>query len=170
LLRLPAGSKPTCALWERRNGRRRSGRAYLKSELTFLGASVPAIRRVTRAARAGLGELGHDDVVRLVDALWSRGIHECRMAGVELLQVEAVRLGHTDLAWLEGLIRTERTWALIDGLAVSVVGVLYERDRRVGKTLGAHRRGEPGRRLIASSDSLRTGEERVRAVSGHARI
>jgi 3-methyladenine DNA glycosylase AlkD len=65
-----------------------------------------------RDARAADWGLDHDGLVELVETLWRRGIHELRMAAVELL---------------EPLIRESRTWALVDGLAATVTGGLRER-------------------------------------------
>jgi len=97
---------------------------YLKSELTHLGASMPAIRRaVTEVARASR-ELPRAAVLRLVRALWSAPIHEHRMAAVELLALYAARLDPRDLRLVERFIRESKTWALVDPLAVVVAGGL----------------------------------------------
>lgn len=60
-------------------------KAYLKSELTHYGASVPAMRAAVRAAMAGI-TLGHDELVALVDALWAEPVHERRAAAIEVLE------------------------------------------------------------------------------------
>lgn len=110
-------------------------RAYLKSDLRHYGTSVPAIRgAVTSALRARPG-LSHDDVVALVDALWTAPVHERRMAAVEVLDLCSDRLGPRDAALLERLLRESRTWALVDGLAASVVGGLVERFPELGSVL-----------------------------------
>jgi 3-methyladenine DNA glycosylase AlkD len=100
---------------------------YLKSELAFLGASVPAIRRAARGVSRDHPETSRDDLVALVEELWSRGVHELRMVAVELLEVFVDRLGPDDVPWLESLVRGCRTWALLDGLSASVVGALLDR-------------------------------------------
>ncbi len=106
---------------------------YLKSELEHYGAGVPAVRKVARAASR---DLDHDEVVGVVEALWSRAVHECRLAAVELLDVHAPLLRPTDLALVERLLRGSRTWALVDGLAANVAGGLVERfPRQTGATL-----------------------------------
>ena len=108
---------------------------YLKSELQHFGASVPTIRRIAKAALADHPTLGHDDLVTLVAALWSRPVHECRMAAVEILDLGSELLHSDDIALVERLIRESRTWALVDGLAASVAGALVERDAELGATL-----------------------------------
>jgi 3-methyladenine DNA glycosylase AlkD len=116
--RLAGVSKPERAAHEK---------AYLRSDLRFLGASVPAIRSVATTIAA---ELAPDraGLLALVEALWARGVHECRMAAVELLSLATGQLCADDMVLLERLLRESRTWALVDGLAVSVIGPLVERE------------------------------------------
>jgi 3-methyladenine DNA glycosylase AlkD len=117
--RLQAGADPDRAAAER---------AYLKSDLTHLGVGVPATRRAVKATLRDHGPLDHDDLVAVVDELWSVPVHERRLAAVEVLTASTPRLSSADAAWLEELLRTCRTWALLDPLVIGVVGVLLERD------------------------------------------
>jgi 3-methyladenine DNA glycosylase AlkD len=110
-------------------------KAYLKSELRHYGTSVPAIRAVAKATTRQHPDLTHDELVALVDALWAVPVHERRMASVELLDFYCDRLGLGDAALLERLLRESCTWALVDGLAASVVGRLFERQPGLGATL-----------------------------------
>jgi len=107
-------------------------KTYLRSELQHYGTSVPVIRSIAKSVSARYPELGHDDLVVRVDALWSMRVHECRMVAVELLNLFVARLRCDDLALLERLLRDARTWALVDGLAASVVGPLVERHPELG--------------------------------------
>lgn len=98
-------------------------KAYLKSDLEFLGASVPTVRAAAkRLWRQIRDDTSHDDLLALVDALWLLPIHERRFAAVELLRFGLDRLGPDDLPLIEELIRTSRTWALVDPLATEVAG------------------------------------------------
>jgi len=106
--------------------RAESERAYLKSDLQFLGASVPAIRRVARTAGARYPVDEHDALVALVTALWTAGVHERRMLAVELLVMHSGCLRPEDLVLLERLLREARTWALVDSLAAQVVGPIVD--------------------------------------------
>jgi 3-methyladenine DNA glycosylase AlkD len=102
-------------------------RRYLKSELEHLGVSVPATRRCVRDWVRAHPTLDHDALVGLVTELWDQprpAIHERRLAAVELLEACRQRLSAGDLPLLERLLREARTWALLDGLSVSVVGEL----------------------------------------------
>ncbi|WP_125100320.1 DNA alkylation repair protein [Leucobacter chromiireducens] len=108
-------------------------RAYLKSELTHYGASVPQTRAAVSAALRGI-DLDRDQLLGIAAALWAppepgaRPVHERRAAAVELLERHTALLGVPDAALLERLLRESRTWALVDNLAASVVGPLVERD------------------------------------------
>jgi 3-methyladenine DNA glycosylase AlkD len=108
---------------------------YLKTDLLHYGASVPAIRNITKAAIPHHSDLRNDQLVSLVKALWARPVHECRMAAVELLDLHASLLRSGDIELIERLIRESKTWALVDGLAASVVGPLIERYPELGRTL-----------------------------------
>ncbi|HVM20684.1 MAG TPA: DNA alkylation repair protein, partial [Egibacteraceae bacterium] len=102
-------------------------KAYLRSDLMFLGASVPAIRRAAQELIDAHRPLSHDELVAVVEHLWRREVHECRMAAVELLAARLDLVGPDDVTLLERLLRESRTWALVDGLSVSVVGTLVRR-------------------------------------------
>ncbi len=108
---------------------------YLKSELHHYGVSVPAIRKIVKAALASGPALSHDDLVAVVVALWRRPVHECRMAAVELLDLCSDRLVAADIDLVERMIRQSRTWALVDGLAATVTGGLVERYPSLSTTL-----------------------------------
>ena len=110
-------------------------KAYLRSDLEHYGTTVPAIRAIAKSVGARYSELGHDDLIALVDALWSVPVHERRMAAVELLDLHVDRLQCDDMPLLERLLREARTWALVDGLAASVAGPLFERHPELGAVL-----------------------------------
>jgi len=110
-------------------------RAYLKSELRHYGVPVPAIRGVAKQVRRNRPELTHDQLVELVDALWREPVHERRMAAVELLDQFSSVLVVDDMDLVERLLREARTWALVDGLAASVVGALVEREPAAAEVL-----------------------------------
>jgi 3-methyladenine DNA glycosylase AlkD len=109
--------------------------AYLKSRLVHYGASVPSIRAVAKSVSAAHPGLRHDELGDLVVALWDEPVHERRMVVVELLDQYVDRLGPGDIELLERLLRESRTWALVDGLAASVVGPLVERYDELGSVL-----------------------------------
>jgi 3-methyladenine DNA glycosylase AlkD len=107
-------------------GRALKEKAYLKSDVDHFGTSVPAIRRAVKTWARAHRDLVHDDLIALVSVLWDRGVHECRMAAVELLDLHRDLLTTADLGLLEGWIRGSRTWALVDPLTVSIASGLAD--------------------------------------------
>ena len=101
-------------------------KAYLRSDLRHYGTTMPAMRQVVKDV-SRRHALGHDDVIALVEVLWSVPVHERRAASAELLEQLVDQLEPHDIELLERLLRESRTWALVDGLAASVVGPLVER-------------------------------------------
>jgi len=112
-----------------------SEKAYLKSDLEFAGTSVPVLRATVRSWCAGRPELGRADVIAVARALWSRPVHDCRMASVELLDARTGLLRAEDALLVEAMLRTARTWALVDSLAGHVMGKLAERYPELARTL-----------------------------------
>ncbi len=109
--------------------------AYLKSSMAFAGTPVPQTRRIIRAlVRAG-PPLTRGSLAGLAAALWQRPIHECRMAAVVVLADHQRLLAAADGAQIEAMIRQAGTWALVDGLAVWVMGPLAMREPALGATL-----------------------------------
>lgn len=100
---------------------------YLKSDLEHFGATVWEIRRITKGWVTAHPDITHDELMDLVEALWSRPVHECRMAAVMLLQFFPTLLRLDDLDTVESMIRGSRTWAYVDDLAVHVAGGLVSR-------------------------------------------
>jgi 3-methyladenine DNA glycosylase AlkD len=104
-----------------------SEKAYLKSDLAFLGLGIFEIgRRIKDLVRAN--PLEHDECLDLAEELWRRPIFEMRAAAVEVLSRREKMLSPADFAFLERLIRESRTWALVDGLAGDVAGAVVARD------------------------------------------
>jgi 3-methyladenine DNA glycosylase AlkD len=109
---------------------------YLKSSLVHFGTSMPSIRKIAVDVRRSTPDLDRGTLLALAERLWTRGVHECRMMAVELLDLFADRLLQEDLGGtIERFLREARTWAIVDGLAASVAGPLVERFPELGLTL-----------------------------------
>ncbi len=102
-----------------------SERAYLKSDLQFTGAGIPAIRTTTRTF-AREHPLRRRGLLALVCALWSKPLHERRAAASELFGRHEKLLSPDDLMLIEYLIRHSGSWAYVDALATDIVGTLIE--------------------------------------------
>ncbi|HQZ34064.1 MAG TPA: DNA alkylation repair protein [Ilumatobacteraceae bacterium] len=105
-----------------------SEKAYLKSELQFVGSGVPATRAIVKAWLQRHPDLDHDDLFAVADALWAHPVHECRQSAVELLVMRPRLITLLDVPWLYNTLRDSHTWALVDPLAGSTVADLAARD------------------------------------------
>ena len=102
-------------------------KAYLKSDLDFTGTLVSQTRAEVRRLAAELA-LDHDRLVELAAALWSKPVFERRLAAIMFLQRFPRLISVADLAFVERIVRESRTWALVDYVAVDVLGRLVEGD------------------------------------------
>ena len=102
-------------------------KAYLKSDLEFLGVGLPAMRQTVRALKRQHAGLDRQALLALVAILWSRPVFERRMMAVLLLEAFQSLLRPADMKLLERLIRQSKTWAFVDELAIAIVGPLVER-------------------------------------------
>ena len=101
---------------------------YLRSDLEFIGVTVPDLRRVVKGAVKGYPGLDRQAAVAWAVALWREPVHERRMAAVEVLRLARKHLRADDLATVEALIREARTWALVDFLAGDIAGPIALRE------------------------------------------
>jgi O-6-methylguanine DNA methyltransferase len=115
--------------------RAEGAKAYLKSDLDFLGVATPPLRAAARDWLREHPDLDHDALVGLAEALWAKPVHELRAFGIELLQARRDLLGSGDLDLLEDLLRRSRSWAYVDTIAIQIVGHLVERDARLNVRL-----------------------------------
>lgn len=109
--------------WERAE----AWEAQLGNGLSYYGASVGAVRGTIRDAGRRYPKLSHDDIMALSSELWAVPVFERRLAAVVLLQSNLRLLDNSDLTRLEGFVRSARLRALVDPLAVDVVGPMVER-------------------------------------------
>ena len=106
--------------------RARAERARLGSDLHFYGSTVGAVRGTIRDAGRRYPGLAHDDITALSAELWAVPVFERRLAAVVLLQSNVRLLDNSDLTRLEGFVRGARLRALVDPLALDVIGPLVE--------------------------------------------
>ena len=92
----------------------------------YYGASVGAVRGTVRDTLRRHPGMTHDDITALSSELWEVPVFERRLAGVVLLQSCVRLLTNTDLTRIEGFVRSARLGALVDPLAIDVVGPLIE--------------------------------------------
>lgn len=98
--------------------------AGLGSGHRYYGASVGAVRGTVRDTLRRHPGLTHDDITALSSELWDVPVFERRLAAVVLLQSSVRLLVNTDLTRIEAFVRSSRLGALVDPLAIDVVGPL----------------------------------------------
>ncbi|WP_424644274.1 DNA alkylation repair protein [Embleya sp. AB8] len=99
-------------------------RAYLKSDLDFLGVTVPVLRKTVTSAARARPEPTRAELLAWIDALWARPVHESHFAAIELLRIHLRVLTRADLPLVERLIRDSAGWVYVDTLAEKVAGPL----------------------------------------------
>lgn len=109
--------------------------AYLKSALEHYGTSVPDTRTAVKRLLRQHGDLGHDELLAIAVGLWEQPVHERRVAAIELLHARVDLLGPADVGLIERFVREADTWALVDPLAIYVMGTLAERHDELGAAL-----------------------------------
>jgi 3-methyladenine DNA glycosylase AlkD len=108
---------------------------YLKSELSFLGVTVPALRREAEAFVRAHAPLTRSELMPLTAALWQGEVYELRAVSVAILELEQQHLRGSDLPALIALIRQAKTWALVDWLSTKVMGPIITRQPATRKHL-----------------------------------
>lgn len=105
-------------------------RAYMKSEMPYLGVKAPALRRVCRAVFATHPLSGFAQWEATVRALWREAAYrEERYAAIELAGDRRYRACQTldALPLYEELIVTGAWWDYVDALAIHQIGDLLRR-------------------------------------------
>ena len=97
-------------------------KGYLKSDLEFLGATVPAVRKCAKKFAKENQDLSRKELLALVGEMWATGIHEVRSVAVALLDHFSSLLRSSDLSMIRNRIVDAAGWAHVDWLAVNVSG------------------------------------------------
>jgi 3-methyladenine DNA glycosylase AlkD len=103
-------------------------KAYLKSDLEFIGVAAKPLREAVRAFLADHPEVDRKVLVDLVLGLWQRPVFELKAVAVALLERRTSDLVVDDLEFVEELLRRSHTWALVDWLCTKVAAPLVERE------------------------------------------
>lgn len=116
--------------------RAEGSKAYLKSDLRFLGNDTATLRQEARVWRTAHPDWDIDALWRLTEALWRRKVFELRSFALVLLVKQVAELEPRHLPFLEQLLRDSHTWALVDEIAPRLAGSLLVRHpREVGGVL-----------------------------------
>src|SRR3954463_12846930 len=81
-----------------------SDKAYLKSDLTFYGATVPEIRRIALAYAKAHPQLTRTGLRALATAAFDTDIYELRSAVIAVVERRLSTLEDRDLPWLLDMV------------------------------------------------------------------
>ena len=115
--------------------RARNEKAYLKSDLVFLGADMPAIRKVAKALNGRVRAADAASMRPLVVTLWNTGVHELRAVAMFVLEANEPALGARDIPLLTRLLRESRSWASLDWICLKVLAPMLLRVPLLRRTL-----------------------------------
>jgi len=142
-------------------GRAAAAKAYLKSDLIFWGADLPAIRAAIREFCRAHPSLSRSQLRAVAESLYRADVHELRAAAIGVLECERATLIDRDLPWLIALVRRSKTWAYVDWIAPKVIGDVIARYPRAKSLLVGWSNDDDFwvRRtaLLAEHDALRRG-------------
>jgi 3-methyladenine DNA glycosylase AlkD len=110
-------------------------KAYLKSELVFLGSDMPAIRKIAKALIVRVRAADEASVRPLVVALWGTGVHELRAVAMFVLEANEAALGARDIPLVARLLRESRSWAYLDWICFKVAAPMLPRVPQLRRTL-----------------------------------
>lgn len=117
-------------------------KAYLKSDLKFIGTMMPEIREAATDFARAYPDLTRTELRKIVDELWATDVFELRSCGIALLSRRVKLLGERDLSWLISLVKRSKTWAHVDWLAGEVVALIVGESRSALKLLPAWARDD----------------------------
>ena len=103
-------------------------KAYLKSDLEFIGVAAKPLRAVARVFLADHPEIDRNALLNLVQVLWARSVFELKAVAVALLERRTDHLVTGDFELIENLLRRSHTWALVDWLCTKVAAPLVKGD------------------------------------------
>ena len=103
-------------------------KAYLKSDLDFIGVAAKPLRTVARTFLANHPDLDRRQLIDLVRGLWQRPVFDLKAVAVALLERRTGDLTVDDLGLVEDCLRHSHTWALVDWLSTKVAAPLVEID------------------------------------------
>ncbi len=102
-------------------------KAYLKSDLDFLGVNNGEVALAVRRTVRETGDLGRESILQSSLEAFDSPFFEIRLFGVKLLEHRLKILEPDDIYHVERLIRLSSSWALVDPLAKPIGASLIDR-------------------------------------------
>ncbi len=108
---------------------------YLRSELRFIGAAMPAVRTECARQYKLLKPVPRVELDLLTDALWQSNCHELRSVAICLMVRSSELFSRKDLPRLQSLISESAGWAHVDWIATDLLGAVYTTDGSIADEL-----------------------------------
>jgi 3-methyladenine DNA glycosylase AlkD len=105
-----------------------AAKAYLKSELEFFGVAAHPLRAAVRSFLDDRPELDSKSLKVVVSRLWSEPVFDLRAAAVAILERRNRRFGVDLLDFVEPMLASSFTWALVDWISTKVVAPVVSRN------------------------------------------
>jgi 3-methyladenine DNA glycosylase AlkD len=102
-------------------------KAYLKSDLEFLGVAAKPLRDAVRSCLDAHPEIGRRELEGLASRLWSEPVFELKAAAVAVLERRQRQLDLETLELAESMLASSGTWALVDFISTKVVAPIVSR-------------------------------------------
>ncbi|MEO7453703.1 MAG: DNA alkylation repair protein [Fimbriimonadales bacterium] len=116
-------------------GRAEFEKKYLKSDLRFLGATMPVVRAECKGFYRENRLISRADLDVLTDVLWQTRCHELRSIGICLMVHFSQLYSHRDLPMVKQLVTEAGGWAHVDWLATDLLGSIYTRSSSIAAKL-----------------------------------
>jgi 3-methyladenine DNA glycosylase AlkD len=112
-------------------------KAYLKSELEFIGITAPVLRKTVTTMERAAPIASEHALFAIVNELWATRVFELEAAAVELLMHRDELVTAASLPAIKKLLGDSHTWALVDPISTAVLGAVYDREPSIAKTFDA---------------------------------
>jgi 3-methyladenine DNA glycosylase AlkD len=112
-------------------------KAYLKSELDFIGITAPVLRKTVTTMERAAPIASEQALFACVNELWATRVFELQAAGVELMMHRDELVTARSLPAIKKLLGNSHTWALVDPISTIVLGAVYDREPAIAGTFDA---------------------------------
>ncbi|HEY1550630.1 MAG TPA: DNA alkylation repair protein [Kofleriaceae bacterium] len=112
-------------------------KAYLKSELEFIGVTAPVLRKTVTTLERAEPIASEKALFATVTELWKSGVFELKAAGIELMMHRDELVTAASLPAIKRLLGDSHTWARVDPISTAVLGAVYDREPAIAKTFDA---------------------------------
>ncbi|GIK84147.1 MAG: hypothetical protein BroJett025_07690 [Patescibacteria group bacterium] len=108
--------------------RAKKEKAYLYSDFKHYGIAFGLRSQFIKKYKKELAQLEKTDALNLIDTLWHKDSFEEKMLALDVLGLHAKKIDHTDMPFIEHLLRTSKGWALLDSFIIQIMPGLLERE------------------------------------------